>query len=148
MVSSLAPQASASAYSATRTCATAAEAGVSRLTIANPQTIGHGRCGRQGCARARKRECDDDQMTDISPPAAPRGTAAQDEVASLASDLIRIDSSNPGDHSGPGERAAAERFLGAVLVQVPNLPPPLSDYVAAFRTAQRGASPDKTSYHH
>jgi len=39
---------------------------------------------------------------------APRGTAAQDEVAALASDLIRIDSTNPGDHSGPGERAAAE----------------------------------------
>jgi acetylornithine deacetylase/succinyl-diaminopimelate desuccinylase-like protein len=39
---------------------------------------------------------------------APRGTAAEDEVATLASDLIRIDTSNPGDHSGPGERAAAE----------------------------------------
>jgi acetylornithine deacetylase/succinyl-diaminopimelate desuccinylase-like protein len=35
--------------------------------------------------------------------------AAQDEVAALASDLIRIDTTNPGDHSGPGERAAAER---------------------------------------
>jgi acetylornithine deacetylase/succinyl-diaminopimelate desuccinylase-like protein len=47
-------------------------------------------------------------MTDnVSPPSV-RGTAAQDEVAALASDLIRIDSSNPGDHSGPGERAAAE----------------------------------------
>ena len=34
---------------------------------------------------------------------------AQDEVAALASDLIRIDTTNPGDHSGPGERAAAER---------------------------------------
>src|SRR3984957_5163463 len=39
---------------------------------------------------------------------APRGTAAQDEVAGLASDLIRIDSTNTGDHSGPGERVAAE----------------------------------------
>ncbi len=39
---------------------------------------------------------------------AARGTAAQDEVAQLASDLIRIDTTNPGDHSGPGERAAAE----------------------------------------
>jgi acetylornithine deacetylase/succinyl-diaminopimelate desuccinylase-like protein len=36
------------------------------------------------------------------------GTAAQDEVTTLASDLIRIDTTNPGDHSGPGERAAAE----------------------------------------
>src|SRR5215475_4026187 len=37
------------------------------------------------------------------------GPTAQDEVAALASDLIRIDTTNPGDHSGPGERAAAER---------------------------------------
>ncbi len=41
-----------------------------------------------------------------------RGTAAEDEVATLASDLIRIDTSNPGDHSGPGERAAAEHVGG------------------------------------
>jgi acetylornithine deacetylase/succinyl-diaminopimelate desuccinylase-like protein len=41
-----------------------------------------------------------------------RGTAAQDEVAALASDLIRIDTSNPGDSSGPGERAAAEHVAG------------------------------------
>jgi acetylornithine deacetylase/succinyl-diaminopimelate desuccinylase-like protein len=40
-------------------------------------------------------------------PTAP-GPTAQDEVAALASDLIRIDTTNPGDHSGPGERAAAE----------------------------------------
>ncbi len=45
---------------------------------------------------------------DAPAPAAPRGTSAQDEVAALASDLIRIDSTNLGDHSGPGERAAAE----------------------------------------
>src|SRR3984885_10399528 len=45
---------------------------------------------------------------------APRGTAAQDEVAALASDLIRIDSTNPGDHSGPGERAAAEYVAGVL----------------------------------
>src|SRR6202012_3384405 len=43
---------------------------------------------------------------------AARGTAAQDEVATIASDLIRIDTSNPGDHSGPGERAAAEHVAG------------------------------------
>ena len=33
---------------------------------------------------------------------------AEDEVAALCSDLIRIDTSNYGDHSGPGERPAAE----------------------------------------
>jgi acetylornithine deacetylase/succinyl-diaminopimelate desuccinylase-like protein len=38
--------------------------------------------------------------------------SAQQEVAALASDLIRIDSVNPGDHSGPGERAVAEHVAG------------------------------------
>jgi acetylornithine deacetylase/succinyl-diaminopimelate desuccinylase-like protein len=33
---------------------------------------------------------------------------AEDEVAALCSDLIRIDTSNRGDHSGAGERPAAE----------------------------------------
>ncbi|TDD65498.1 M20/M25/M40 family metallo-hydrolase, partial [Actinomadura darangshiensis] len=32
----------------------------------------------------------------------------EDEVVRLCQELIRIDTSNPGDHSGPGERAAAE----------------------------------------
>jgi acetylornithine deacetylase/succinyl-diaminopimelate desuccinylase-like protein len=43
---------------------------------------------------------------------APPARSAQDEVAGLASDLIRIDTTNPGDHSGPGERAAAEHVAG------------------------------------
>ena len=51
-------------------------------------------------------------MTENSSAAGRRGTAAQDEVAALVSDLIRIDTSNPGDHSGPGERAAAEHVAG------------------------------------
>jgi len=55
-------------------------------------------------------------MTDNVSGAGTRGTAAQDEVAALASDLIRIDSSNPGDHSGPGERAAAE-YVATVLAE-------------------------------
>jgi acetylornithine deacetylase/succinyl-diaminopimelate desuccinylase-like protein len=37
---------------------------------------------------------------------------AEDEVVSICSDLIRIDTTNPGDHSGPGERAAAEYVAG------------------------------------
>jgi acetylornithine deacetylase/succinyl-diaminopimelate desuccinylase-like protein len=37
---------------------------------------------------------------------------AQDEVADICRDLIRIDTSNPGDHSGPGERLAAEHVAG------------------------------------
>ena len=38
--------------------------------------------------------------------------AAQDEVVTICRDLIRIDTSNPGDHSGPGERRAAEYVAG------------------------------------
>lgn len=37
---------------------------------------------------------------------------AEDEVVSICGDLIRIDTTNPGDHSGPGERAAAEYVAG------------------------------------
>jgi acetylornithine deacetylase/succinyl-diaminopimelate desuccinylase-like protein len=42
---------------------------------------------------------------------------AQDEVADLCRALIRIDTSNPGDHSGPGERAAAE-YVAGLLAEV------------------------------
>jgi acetylornithine deacetylase/succinyl-diaminopimelate desuccinylase-like protein len=37
---------------------------------------------------------------------------AQQEVAGLASDLIKIDTTNRGDDSGPGERRAAEHVAG------------------------------------
>ena len=37
---------------------------------------------------------------------------AEDEVVGLCQDLIRIDTSNYGDGSGPGERAAAEHVMG------------------------------------
>lgn len=40
------------------------------------------------------------------------GPSAADEVAGLCSDLIRIDTTNPGDHTGPGERQAAEHVAG------------------------------------
>jgi acetylornithine deacetylase/succinyl-diaminopimelate desuccinylase-like protein len=43
--------------------------------------------------------------------------SAQDEVVELAGDLIRIDSSNYGDGSGPGEREAAE-YVAAKLTEV------------------------------
>ena len=39
---------------------------------------------------------------------------AQDEVVGICRDLIRIDTSNPGNHSGPGEREAAE-YVAAQL---------------------------------
>jgi len=43
--------------------------------------------------------------------------SAQQEVAGLASDLIRIDSTNTGGDDGPGERAAAEH-VAALLAEV------------------------------
>jgi acetylornithine deacetylase/succinyl-diaminopimelate desuccinylase-like protein len=51
------------------------------------------------------RACDDGHVTDNQTTAP---NTAEDEVAALCSDLIRIDTSNLGDHSGPGERKAAE----------------------------------------
>jgi len=41
---------------------------------------------------------------------------AQDEVVAICRDLVRIDTSNPGDHSGPGERQAAEH-VAALLAE-------------------------------
>ena len=38
--------------------------------------------------------------------------AAEDEVVDICRDLLRIDTSNYGDASGPGERAAAEHVMG------------------------------------
>jgi acetylornithine deacetylase/succinyl-diaminopimelate desuccinylase-like protein len=56
--------------------------------------------------------CDDGQVTEN-----PAAITAEDEVATLCSDLIRIDTSNRGDHSGPGERKAAEH-VAALLDEV------------------------------
>jgi acetylornithine deacetylase/succinyl-diaminopimelate desuccinylase-like protein len=52
--------------------------------------------------------CDHGQMTGEDRLAEPSLPTAEDEVAQLCADLIRIDTTNPGDNSGPGERQAAE----------------------------------------
>ncbi|MBD7917042.1 M20/M25/M40 family metallo-hydrolase [Cellulomonas sp. Sa3CUA2] len=49
--------------------------------------------------------------------------SAEDEVVDLCRDLIRIDTTNPGDGSGPGEREAAEYVVG--LLQDVGLEPEL-----------------------
>ncbi len=46
-------------------------------------------------------------MTEVRPRSAP-----EDEVVRICQELIRIDTSNYGDGSGPGERAAAEYAVG------------------------------------
>ena len=48
---------------------------------------------------------------------ASQAVTGEDEVAAICSDLIRIDTSNRGDHSGPGERQAAEH-VAALLAEV------------------------------
>lgn len=55
---------------------------------------------------------------------APAGhPTAQDEVVDLCRELIRFDTTNPGDGTGPGERAAAEYVVG--LLQDVGLEPEL-----------------------
>ncbi|MEU1417591.1 M20/M25/M40 family metallo-hydrolase [Streptomyces sp. NPDC005731] len=46
-----------------------------------------------------------------------RSVTGEDEVVDLCRELIRIDTSNYGDHSGPGERAAAE-YVAEKLAEV------------------------------
>nr|WP_168527315.1 M20/M25/M40 family metallo-hydrolase [Streptomyces sp. RPA4-2]QIY61825.1 M20/M25/M40 family metallo-hydrolase [Streptomyces sp. RPA4-2] len=46
-----------------------------------------------------------------------RSVSGEDEVVDLCRDLIRIDTSNYGDHSGPGERKAAE-YVAEKLAEV------------------------------
>src|SRR5262249_28976649 len=60
--------------------------------------------------RPRRRQCNDRTVT-------ANQVTAQDEVVDICRDLIRIDTSNPGDHSGPGERQAAE-YVAAKLAEV------------------------------
>jgi acetylornithine deacetylase/succinyl-diaminopimelate desuccinylase-like protein len=48
----------------------------------------------------------------VSEPSSPDVPTAEDEVVDICRDLIRIDSSNYGDGTGPGERAAAEHVAG------------------------------------
>jgi len=49
-------------------------------------------------------------VTENQSSAVPGG--AEQEVVGICRDLIRIDTTNPGDHSGPGERKAAEYVAG------------------------------------
>ena len=72
------------------------------------------------------------------------GLTAQHEVAGLASDLMRIDTTNTGDDTGPGERAAAEH-VAALLAEV-GLEPTLLESRprrASVITRISGESPDR-----
>jgi acetylornithine deacetylase/succinyl-diaminopimelate desuccinylase-like protein len=60
-------------------------------------------------------------MPDVVPPAAGKAAEenapAEDEAVTICRDLLRIDTSNFGDDSGPGERRAAE-MVAALLAEV------------------------------
>lgn len=56
-------------------------------------------------------------MSESSRAGTERTVSGEDEVVDLCRDLIRIDTSNYGDHSGPGERAAAE-YVAEKLAEV------------------------------
>src|ERR1700724_3729420 len=53
--------------------------------------------------------------------------AAEQEVVAICRDLIRIDTTSPGDHSGPGERKAAE-YVAGLLSEVGVVPANASDW--------------------
>src|SRR4029077_9003790 len=69
---------------------------------------------------------------------------AQDEVVDICRDLIRIDTSNPGDHSGPGERQAAE-YTAAKLAEVGLEPTVLESHPKRTSVVARieGENPDR-----
>jgi acetylornithine deacetylase/succinyl-diaminopimelate desuccinylase-like protein len=68
---------------------------------------------------------------------------AQDEVVDICRDLIRIDTSNPGDHSGPGERDAAEH-VATLLAGVGIEPHLLESHPKRTSVVARIAGQDQT----
>ena len=82
-------------------------------------------------------------MTDNPAPAGSPRSTAQDEVAALASDLIRIDTSNPGDNSGPGERQAAEH-VAALLAEAGLEPTVLESHPGRASVVARIAGEDQS----
>src|SRR5487761_382454 len=83
------------------------------------------------------RRCEDETMTENAVP------AAQDEVVSICRDLIRIDTTNPGDHSGPGERKAAE-YVAGLLGEVGLTPAVLESHPKRTSLVARIEGADKS----
>ncbi len=71
------------------------------------------------------------------------GPTAQDEVVGIASDLLKIDTTNPGDHSGPGERAAAEH-VAELLADVGLEPTVLESHPKRTSVVARIEGEDRT----
>src|ERR1700729_260051 len=102
-----------------------------------------GRKSGQRDRRARKTWCDDVGMTQNPPTSQAKGPTAQDEVVGIASDLLKIDTTNPGDHSGPGERAAAEH-VAALLAEVGLEPTVLESHPKRTSVVARIEGEDRT----
>jgi acetylornithine deacetylase/succinyl-diaminopimelate desuccinylase-like protein len=68
---------------------------------------------------------------------------AEDEVVGICRDLIRIDTTNPGDNSGPGERKAAEH-VAALLSEVGLEPTMLESHPKRTSVVARIAGEDST----
>jgi acetylornithine deacetylase/succinyl-diaminopimelate desuccinylase-like protein len=68
---------------------------------------------------------------------------AQDEVVDICRDLIRIDTTNPGDHSGPGERKAAE-YVAGLLAEAGLEPVVLESYPKRTSVVARIEGQDRT----
>src|SRR5207248_11604723 len=81
-------------------------------------------------------QCNDRTMTADT-------VTAQDEVVDICRDLIRIDTSNPGDHSGPGERRAAE-YVAAMLSEVGLEPTVLESHPKRTSVVARIEREDRT----
>jgi len=79
----------------------------------------------------------------VSENPAAKAVTAQDEVVGLCSDLIRIDTTNAGDHSGPGERAAAEH-VAALLSEVGLEPALLESHPGRASVVARIAGEDSS----
>ena len=71
-------------------------------------------------------------------------SVAEEEVVAICRDLIRIDTSNPGDHSGPGERKAAE-YVAGLLSEVGVTPEVLESHQKRTSLVARieGTNPGK-----
>ncbi|MEU5533891.1 M20/M25/M40 family metallo-hydrolase [Streptomyces sp. NPDC020362] len=65
-----------------------------------------------------------------------KGVTGEDEVVDLCRELIRFDTSNYGDHSGPGERKAAE-YVAEKLVEVGLEPKIFESYPGRASTVAR-----------
>jgi acetylornithine deacetylase/succinyl-diaminopimelate desuccinylase-like protein len=68
---------------------------------------------------------------------------SHDEVVDICRDLIRIDTTNPGDNTGPGERAAAEHVAG-LLSEVGLTPVVLESAPSRASVIARVAGSDRT----